>query len=226
MSIIVFGCSKDDNSPTEPIEQNLTVESNNVKTFEVVSVTVNNLELTDNTYQATFGNSEITLVKFDDNSLIFSIPEIEEGTYSLSLSLGTVELNVTETQVLNTDEIIQDVFDDFSADNRTLEDFQSYLRDLKTNIDTNIIREPNSADFLKSVIKFSTSDNKNTKTNYNYFGRTKFNVFSFTSIMWKRLWSTSPFVSVLSHDFFNRASTQSISIEPRIVISDPEFDKF
>ena len=127
MSIIVFGCSKDDNSPTEPIEQNLTVESNNVKTFEVVSVTVNNLELTDNTYQATFGNSEITLVKFDDNSLIFSIPEIEEGTYSLSLSLGTVELNVTETQVLNTDEIIQDVFDDFSADIGNLDNSDPFI---------------------------------------------------------------------------------------------------
>ena len=127
MSIIVFGCSKDDNSPTEPIEQNLTVESNNVKTFEVVSVTVNNLELTDNTYQATFGNSEITLVKFDDNSLIFSVPEIEEGTYSLSLSLGTVELNVTETQVLNTDEIIQDVFDDFSADIGNLDNSDPFI---------------------------------------------------------------------------------------------------
>jgi len=74
MSIIVFGCSKDDTTLTEPIEQNLTVESNNVKTFEVVSVTVNNVELTNNTYQATFGNSEITLLKYDDNSLIFSVP--------------------------------------------------------------------------------------------------------------------------------------------------------
>ena len=116
MSIIVLGCSKDDNSPTEPSEQNLTVESNNVKTFEVVSVAVNNLELTNNTYQATFGNSEITLVKFDNSTLIFSVPEIEQGTYTLSLSLGTIEFNLTETQVSNTNEIIQNVFDNFSTD--------------------------------------------------------------------------------------------------------------
>ena len=100
---------------------------------------------------------------------------------------GVKVLMLNNSNFGNTSIIVEDIrkldgspkLDDFSADNRTLEDFQSYLRDLKTNIDTNIIREPNSADFLKSVIKFSTSDNKNTKTNYNYFGRTKFNVFSF-----------------------------------------------
>lgn len=127
MSIIVFGCSKDDNSPTEPIEQNLTVESNNVQTFEVISVAVNNLELTNNTYQATFGNSEIALVKFDDNSLIFSVPEVEQGTYILSLSIGTIEFNVTETQVSNTDEIIQNVFDDFSTDIANLDDSDPFI---------------------------------------------------------------------------------------------------
>jgi hypothetical protein len=126
MSIFLFSCSKDDTTSTEPIEQNLTVESNNVKTFEVVSVTVNNVELTNNTYQATFGNSEITLVKFDDNSLIFSVPEIEEGTYSLSLSLGTIELNVTETQVSNTDEIIQNVFHNFSTDIGNLDNSDTF----------------------------------------------------------------------------------------------------
>ena len=127
MSIIIFGCSKDDNSPTEPIEQNLTVESNNVKTFEVVSVAVNNLELTNNTYQATFGNSEITLVKFDDNTLIFSVPEIGQGTYTLSLSLGTIEFNVTETQVSNTDEIIQNVFDNFSTNIGNLDNSDPFI---------------------------------------------------------------------------------------------------
>lgn len=127
MSIIVFGCSKDDNPSTEPIEQNLTVESNNVKTFEVISVAVNNLELTNNTYQATFGNSEITLVKFDENTLIFSVPEIEEGTYTLSLSLGTIEFNVTETQVSNTDEIIQNVFDNFSTDIANLDNSDPFI---------------------------------------------------------------------------------------------------
>jgi hypothetical protein len=127
ISVIVFGCSKDDTTPTEPIEQNLTVESNNVKTFEVVSVTVNNVELTNNTYQATFGNSEITLMKYDDNSLIFSVPEIEQGTYSLSLSLGTIELSVTETQVSNTDEIIQNVFENFSTDLVNLDNSDPFI---------------------------------------------------------------------------------------------------
>lgn len=127
MSIIVFGCSKDDTTSTEPIEQNLTVESNNVKTFEVVSITVNNVELSNNTYQATFGNSEITLMKYDDNSLIFSVPEIEQGTYSLSLSLGTIEFSVTETQVSNTDEIIQNVFENFSTDLGNLDNSDPFI---------------------------------------------------------------------------------------------------
>jgi len=108
--------------------------------------------------------------------------------YEMCRARGVKVLMLNNSNFGTTSIIVEDIrkldgspkLDDFSADNRTLEDFQSYLRDLKTNIDTNIIREPNSADFLKSVIKFSTSDNKNTKTNYNYFGRTKFNVFSFT----------------------------------------------
>ena len=108
--------------------------------------------------------------------------------YEMCRARGVKVLMLINSNFGNKSIIVEDIrkldgspkLDDFSADNRTLEDFQSYLRDLKTNIDTNIIREPNSADFLKSVIKFSTSDNKNTQTNYNYFGRTKFNVFSFT----------------------------------------------
>ena len=108
--------------------------------------------------------------------------------YEMCRARGVKVLMLNNSNFGNTSIIVEDIrkldgspkLDDFNADNRTLEDFQSYLRDLKTNIDTNIIRASNSADFLKSAIKFSISDNKNTKTNYNYFGRTKFNVFSFT----------------------------------------------
>lgn len=129
LTIFAFACSKDDNSSTEPenIEQNITVESNNVKTFEVVSVTANNIELTNNTYQASLGNNEISLIKYDDNTLIFSVPEIEQGTYSLSFSLGTIELNVTETQVSNTDDIIQNVFDNFSNDIDNLDNSDPFI---------------------------------------------------------------------------------------------------
>ena len=108
--------------------------------------------------------------------------------YEMCRARGVKVLMLNNSNFGNTSIIVEDIrkldgspkLDDFNTDNRTLEDFQSYLRDLKTNIDTNIIRASNSADFLKSAIKFSISDNKNTKTNYNYFGRTKFNVFSFT----------------------------------------------
>lgn len=125
----ILGCTKDEENTTavEPTEQNLSVESNNVKTFEVVSVKVDNVELTNTTYQATFGKSEITLVKYDDNALIFSVPEIEEGTYALSLSLGTIELSVTKTQVSNTDEIIQNVFKNFNNDISHLDDDDLFI---------------------------------------------------------------------------------------------------
>ena len=127
ISIIIFGCSKDNNSPTEPIEQNLIVENNDVQTFEIVSVEVNNLELANNTYQATFGNSEITLTKYDSNTLIFSVPEIEQGIYTLSLSLGAIEFNVTTTQVSNTDGIIQNVFNNFSTDLSNLDNSDPFI---------------------------------------------------------------------------------------------------
>ena len=132
-TIFIVGCSDDDATSTEPTSQDLTTESINVKTFEIVTITVNNLELTNSRYQGTFGNSEITLAKFDDKSLIFSVPEIEEGTHSLSFSLGSIEFNVTETQVSNTDELIQNVFDNFSTDIGDLDNNNPLIADEITN---------------------------------------------------------------------------------------------
>ncbi|MBL76773.1 MAG: hypothetical protein CL763_07630 [Chloroflexi bacterium] len=69
--------------------------------------------------------------------------------------------------------------DDFQPDGRTLDDFKSVTEILQKNLKTNVLKQNHTADLMKSAMKFFTAENENIKTNYNYFGRTKFNVLSF-----------------------------------------------
>jgi len=69
--------------------------------------------------------------------------------------------------------------DDFQPDGRTLDDFKSVTETLQKNLKTNVLKQNHTADLMKSAMKFFTAENENIKTNYNYFGRTKFNVLSF-----------------------------------------------
>ena len=64
----------------------------------------------------------------------------------------------------------------FEPENKTFEEHRHFQKDLKKNIDTNLIPKSRAFSYLKSALKFLSEKNTNQETNYNYFGRTKFKV--------------------------------------------------
>ncbi|MCB9203311.1 MAG: hypothetical protein H6604_09775 [Flavobacteriales bacterium] len=125
---LFLGCSSDDsnNSETPDDSTNIIVESTNVKSFELVTLTIENSELLD-TYQGTFGDKEITINKVDENSLAFLVPDIPSGNHTLNFDIGNKEFNVTETLVSNPEETISNVFDNFNTDISALDNSNSYI---------------------------------------------------------------------------------------------------
>ncbi|KAB1067417.1 hypothetical protein F6U93_10235 [Tamlana haliotis] len=114
--IFILGCDKGDEELTtneEPqIELNIAVENTDVKPFEIINVksTISNLQ---NTYNGTFGNTELELVKVNDSILVFVVPDIETGTYELKTELGNIEFSVSKTMISNSEETITNVFTAF-----------------------------------------------------------------------------------------------------------------
>ena len=68
---------------------------------------------------------------------------------------------------------------DFESDNKTFDELPKYIKKFKENINTNLFRKTKTSSFIKSALKLLISNDKNVLTNYNYFGRTKFKIFSY-----------------------------------------------
>ena len=66
--------------------------------------------------------------------------------------------------------------DNFKPENKTFEENRRFQKELKKNIDVNLITKNRSLSYSKSALKFLSEKNINQETNYNYFGRTKFKV--------------------------------------------------
>lgn len=94
--ILFFGCEV-----TEKVispESNISVINENVNTYEVVNINAKNTSL-ENSYAAQLGEIEITLNKVNDSSLVLFIPDIESGEYLLTFELGTINFNITQTEI-------------------------------------------------------------------------------------------------------------------------------
>ena len=106
----IVGCSKDDadNGPQ-------VIEGGQVSRYQSVILEIPNRDLTENEYQANFGNLVLRLNKIDTHQLAFLVPfNAELGANQLLVN----ELNLTVNyQVLETilpqapEEVIQDLFD-------------------------------------------------------------------------------------------------------------------
>ena len=108
--------------------------------------------------------------------------------YEMCRSKGVKVLMLNNSNFSDKSIIVEDIsklddnslhLDDFQPDGRTLDDLKSITTTLQKNLKTNLLKENHTTDLMKSAMKFFTSENENIKTNYNYFGRTKFNVLSF-----------------------------------------------
>jgi len=66
--------------------------------------------------------------------------------------------------------------DNFKPENKTFEENRRFQKELKKNIDVNLLTKNSALSYSKSALKFLSEKNINQETNYNYFGRTKFKV--------------------------------------------------
>ena len=108
--------------------------------------------------------------------------------YQMCRAKGVKVLMLNNSNFSDSSIIVEDIskldstsprLNDFKPDGRTLEDFRKNITSLQKNLKTNVLKQSQSTAMMKSALKFFTAENENIKTNYNYFGRTKFNVLSF-----------------------------------------------
>ena len=147
--LLIFACSKKDDDEfdidEEPtVENYLSINNANIKTYEVVSITVSDVNL-NNSYQAKLGDLNVELNKIDETTLALFIPYLENGTYMLDSELGELELNITQTVLSKKKEEV--------------------ITDFKTKIETNFtptVGNPNSqgAKILNDIFNNTTEDEK------------------------------------------------------------------
>ncbi len=121
--IIFVGCNIDGNViPNDELQPNVYIaaESTAVQTFELVLLKASIEELNE-TYQCTFGTTDIILTKVSDSTLVFVVPDIENGDYQLKTDLGNIVFTVSKTVVPNVEASISAVFKGFDDDINALE---------------------------------------------------------------------------------------------------------
>ena len=107
--------------------------------------------------------------------------------YQICRARGIKVLMLNNSNFGNTSIIVEDIskFDgsltinDFESDNRTFDELQKSIKDLKENLKTTLFKKTKKSSFIKSALRLLISNDKNVLTNYNYFGRTKFKIFSY-----------------------------------------------
>ena len=114
ITLLIFACSKkeDDMIPDDSQTENyLSIENSNVKTFEIISIDVSNGNL-NSSYQAQLGGANVELSKVNETTLALFIPYLDSGNYTLESELGSLELNVLQTELVkDKEEVITDFKD-------------------------------------------------------------------------------------------------------------------
>jgi len=168
--VLINGCNKDENiNPTSEI-QNVSVENATVKTFQMVTLNTENVTLKDS-YIGEFGGLSIEIKKSENNTLIFLVPEIENGTYSLVFDLGKIDFNVTQTVVANYEELVSEIFSSFD-DN---------ISNLDITIPLIVDEIPNATNFhneVQDLFNSLTDDDKRLTALYIEANKGVFNDFS------------------------------------------------
>ena len=114
ITLLIFACSKkeDDMIPDDSQTENyLSIENSNVKTFEIISIDVSNGNL-NSSYQAQLGGANVELSKVNETTLALFIPYLDSDNYTLESELGSLELNVLQTELVkDKEEVITDFKD-------------------------------------------------------------------------------------------------------------------
>jgi len=104
--------------------------------------------------------------------------------YQMCKKKGVQVLMLNNSNFGESSIIVEDIskFDDslsleqFESDTKSLDKTLEFQQSLKKNIQKNLLNRKKPLDYIKSSLEFIFSKNINVNTNYNYYGRTKFNV--------------------------------------------------
>jgi hypothetical protein len=110
--LFINGCGKDDGDEIidEPIVENkvtITTDNLELKDAQIGTINVTDYNLNQNNYNAKFGDEDIVLAKINSSKLSFVVPpNIETGTYKLSIDFSSNSLNfkVAKTTLTETPE--------------------------------------------------------------------------------------------------------------------------
>ncbi|APQ19055.1 hypothetical protein [Maribacter hydrothermalis] len=79
----------DDDVVSEEGSFDISIESTDISSFQIIELGIpNDIQLSQNTYQASFGSEEITVTLSENNSLSFMVPDIQSGNYNFIIDIG------------------------------------------------------------------------------------------------------------------------------------------
>ncbi|MFI1770386.1 hypothetical protein [Thalassobellus citreus] len=130
--LLLNSCSNDDNSGNQEEEQNietfdLTSNATSVIPLQLVVVGTEDLTFSQNSYMASFGETDVTLTRNSDGNLVFPIPDVSNGEYELKLITqnkeGLVNFNVGSNNIQNVEnKINQEFLQPLQAINQNIEE--------------------------------------------------------------------------------------------------------
>lgn len=119
-TLSVLSCKKEKNEPeTNTINGKLNALKTDVKQFEFVIMTTENIQLNNSTYSGSIGNIKVTIGKDPLGKLCFVMPDLASGSYNLTAEIEGKEYNVSFnvqalSPILNPDQYIQNIFNTFT----------------------------------------------------------------------------------------------------------------
>ena len=105
LAVVFAACSKKDSGNQTNNSNSIPID---VKTYEAVTLSVNGTF--NNNYTATFGDTTVDLIKSSDSTLVFLVPNVPAGSYTLSFESTKVKYAVTKTLEVNADSLVAKVF--------------------------------------------------------------------------------------------------------------------
>ncbi len=112
LGICFNSCKKNPNNNNSNSAQ-LRVEKSDVKSFEIISVILN--ENLSDKYTGQFGGKQIELLKTSDTTISFMVPDVISGKYTLKTVFGNFTFNVTEAKQIITSQVLNSITVDFET---------------------------------------------------------------------------------------------------------------
>jgi len=163
---LAFACAPVDDNPEEvlppnenPVEQtvnlfNLSTTSLNVVPQRIIKISSNNMVFSNENYEGKFGDVEIELIRDPEGNLVFAVPTMEPGTYTLKLTTngkeGKIDIKINANNITDVNATLKTELETpLMALNKNIEILKS-----EANLSSNTLKELNSA--LKMYNEFSS----------------------------------------------------------------------